>query len=198
MISKNTKALLYPDNFFEVHSRFIYLVTRPTFQIILAVLALITIVLFGSFVYLYYPYSGMEISWETDFGRVSVLYPDGPAEQAGVLVGDQLLSIDGKALKQWNNAPAYRPGIRSGDTLVYEFLRGQETLHIPIIIGGYLENFAWFWPSFLIHFLAISFWVMGAVLCLFSPANDIRSRLLGLRILYRRNDSNCWFCEWME
>ena len=67
--------------------------------------------------------------------------------------------------------------------MTFEFRRGQETLYIPIVIGRYLENFAWFWPSFLIHFLTISFWIMGAVMCLFSPAKDVRARMLGLGFL---------------
>ena len=70
-----------------------------------------------------------------------------------------------------------------GISVVFEFQRGQDTLSIPITIGGYFENWNWFWDSFLIHFLAISFWAMGAAMCLFSPPNDIRSRLLGLGFL---------------
>jgi signal transduction histidine kinase len=160
-----------------------YVVTRPYFQVILTVIALIIIIIVGAFPYLYQPYSGMEIYWDEDFGRVSAVYPDGPADQAGIMVDDQLLSIDGSPLVQWNNAPAYRSGIRSGDIVVFELRRGQETLHIPVTIGNYLEKIAWFWPNFLIHFLAISFWVMGAAICLFSPANDVRARLLGLGFL---------------
>ena len=168
---------------FDENSRFVYLVTRPIFLVIFTVLALIVILLFGSFVYLYYPYSGMEISWDTNFGRVSSVYPDSPADGAGVLVGDRLLSIDGKQIQQWSIGPVYRFGIRAGDTVVFEFRRGQDTRNVPIIIGGYFENWDWFWYSFLIHFLAISFWTMGAAMCLFSPTSDIRSRLLGLGFL---------------
>ena len=49
-------------NHVDEHTRIILLVTRPNFQVVLTVFALIVILLFGSFVYLYYPYSGMEIA----------------------------------------------------------------------------------------------------------------------------------------
>jgi len=162
---------------------FTYLATRPHFQIALTVIALIAVVLFGAFEFFYEPYSGMEIFWVEEFGKVSAVYPSSPADRAGVLVGDQLLSINGLPLVQWSNVPAYPTGIHAGDTLNFEFQRGQETLHIPIVVGRYLENWNWFWYEFVTIFLAISFWLMGAAMCLFSPANDVRSRLLGLGFL---------------
>jgi signal transduction histidine kinase len=171
------------ESSFDENSRFVYLVTQPIFLVVFSVISLIVIILYGVFVHLYYPYYGMEISWDTNFGRVSTLFPEGPADRAGVLEGDRLLSIDGKQIVQWSNGPAFRSGIRAGDTVVFELQRGQETLRIPIIIGGYFENWNWVWDIFLIHFLAISFWTMGAAMCLFSPTNDIRSRLLGLGFL---------------
>lgn len=171
------------ENFFIERSLFVRLATQPVFQVILSVVSLIVIILFGSFVYLYYPYSGMEISWDANFGQVSVIYPDGPAYQAGVQDGDRLLSIDGVPLTQRSNGPAYRFGIRSGDTVVFEFQRGKEIINIPIKIGGYFNIWNWFWYSFLIHFLTISFWAMGATMCIFSPRKDKRSRLLGLGFL---------------
>ena len=165
------------------NSRFIYLLIRPNFQVILTAIAFLVIVLFGSFIYLYNPYSGMELYWNTNFGRVSAVFPDSPADKAGVLEGDQLLSIDGHPIQQWSRGPAYRFGIRSGDIVKFDFRRGQETLQIPITIGSYFENWRWYWYSFLIHFLAISFWIIGASMCLFSQHNDVRSRLLGLGFL---------------
>ena len=170
-------------NHLDDHPRLILLSTRPIFQVMLTVCALIVIVIFGAFAYLYKPYSGMELYWDEDFGKVSAVYPGGPADQAGVLVGDQLVSIDGLPLVQWSNAPAYPLGVHTGDTLNFEFLRGQKTLHIPIVIGRYLENWNWFWYDLVIIFMAISFWVMGAVMCLFSSANDVRARMLGLGFL---------------
>ena len=91
------------------------MVTRPIFLVILSVISLFVIIVYAAFVHLYYPYYGMVISWDANFGRVSALFPDGPADQAGVLEGDQLLSIDGKQIQQWSNGPAFRLGIRAGD-----------------------------------------------------------------------------------
>ncbi len=42
----------------------------------------------------------MEIEWDTNFGRVSTIYSNSPADRAGVLKGDQLLAIDGKQIRQ--------------------------------------------------------------------------------------------------
>jgi len=168
---------------FEENSRFVYWVTRPVFLVILSVISLVVIIVYATFVHLYNPYYGAAIFWDTNFGSVAELFPGGPADQAGVLEGDRLISIDGKQIVQWSNSPAFRSGIRAGDTVVFEFQRGQENLSIPIIIGNYFENWNWFWDSFLIHFLAISFWFLGAAMCLFISPNDIRSRLLGLGFL---------------
>jgi predicted metalloprotease with PDZ domain len=78
------------------NSRFVYWVTRPIFLVILSVISIVVIIVYASFAHFYYPYYGMEISWDTNFGRVSDIFADGPADQAGVLEGDQLISIDGK------------------------------------------------------------------------------------------------------
>jgi predicted metalloprotease with PDZ domain len=90
-------------------SPFLSLATNPKVQAIFAILTLGAIILFNSFFYLFRPYDGMEVYQETPLGEIYEVYPGGPADMAGVQVGDQILAIDNKLINPSRSEPRYQP-----------------------------------------------------------------------------------------
>ncbi len=159
------------------------MVTNPKGQVILSILILFAIILFNSFFYIFRPYDGMGIYQEDPLGEVYEVVPGGPAERAGIRVGDRILAIDGKLLDPLRSEPRYRPWIKAGDTIHYSVQRANEQLDLPLVVGSYLDD-----PTLLatylgIQFLSFGLWGIGLVLVLFVPVDDVRARLLGLGFL---------------
>ncbi len=93
----------------EDHPRILSLVTHPRWQVIFAILSLCAIILFDSFFYIFRPYDGIGVYQEAPLGEVYEVDPSGPADKAGVLVGDQILAINGKPINPLIHEPRYRP-----------------------------------------------------------------------------------------
>ncbi len=60
---------------------------------------------------------------------------DGPAERAGMLVGDILLSIEGRAVEDLQNLHAALAGDAVGKTVQARIVRGGELAEVPIVVG---------------------------------------------------------------
>jgi two-component system sensor histidine kinase ComP len=165
------------------HPRLLTFVTNPKGQVITAILILCAILLFNSFFYVFRPYDGIGVYQEAPLGEVFEVVPGGPADLAGVRAGDQLLAIDGKPIDPLRNEPRYRPGIKPGDTVGYEFKRQNEQISLPLTIGSYSENLPLLSSYLGIQILSIGLWVIGLVLTLFPTQDDVRARLLSLGFL---------------
>lgn len=167
----------------EDHPRFLITLTSPRIQVSLAVVILFGIVLFNSFFYIFRPYDGMGIYQENTSGEVYEIYKDGPADQAGVLVGDRLMAIAGKQLNPDRSEPRYPPGLKPGDEVKYDFLRGNEPISLVITIGSYQDNIPLLGSYLGIQLLSFGLWFIGLLLVLFVLSSDVRARLLGLGFL---------------
>ena len=183
------------------HPRIVSLATDARGQAVFAIIALCAILLFGSSFYFLRPYDGMDFLVENNFGQVFALDAGGPAEDAGVLVGDQILSVDGRPVDRWGNRPLYRSGVGHGDTIVYELRRGQQILTLSITAGSYLDNVPLLGTFVGIQLLSVSLWAIGLVLCLFVPPGDARARLVGLGwllagIAMAAGGPGRWSCFW--
>src|SRR3990172_392557 len=165
------------------HPRLLTFATNPKGQVISAIIVLCAIVLFNSFFYVFRPYEGMGVYQEAPLGEVYEVYPGGPADTAGVQVGDQILAIDDKPIDRPICEPRYRPGIKAGDTIRYEIERQGEQIGLSLTIGSYSENLPLLGSYLGIQFLSIGLWMIGLVLTLFSPPGDVRARLLSLGFL---------------
>ena len=165
------------------HLRLVTIVSNPKGQVVSSIVILLAIILFNSFIYIYQPYDGMEIYQEDTLGEVYKVYRGGPAEHAGVIVGDQIKAIAGKPVNHLRSEPHYPAGLKTGEVIDYEFQRGNDLVTLSITIGSYIDNPA-FLGSFLgIQFLSIALWGIGLVLTLFAKHDDVPAHLLGLGFL---------------
>ena len=123
-LSQSIKTEMVPTTIDQPH--FFKYITNPRVQVFLAVLILCGILLFNSFFYVYQPYDGMEVYQEDPLGGVYVVYNGGPAEMAGVEIGDTILAIANEPVDPSRSEPRYPPGLKPGDSVDYEFQRGEE------------------------------------------------------------------------
>ncbi len=163
------------------HPRIVSLVTNARGQTTFAILALCAIILFGSTLHLFRPYDGMALGIaEGGFLLVDTVHTGGPAENAGIIAGDQILSIDGRPVDGWGNKPLYRAGVGPGDTVTYELRRDHQVLTLSTKVGSYFDDIPLLGALVGMLFLSIGSWAIGLVLCLFVPPYDVRTRLVGL------------------
>ena len=162
------------------YPRILRLATQPKGLIILSISILCAILIFNSYFYIFRPYDGMGVYQEAPLGEVYEVVSSGPVENAGILVGDRILAIDGKPINPLSSEPRYRPGIKAGDTISYDIKRGTEQIARSVIIGDYFSNLPLLGTYIGIQFLSIGLWAIGLVLALFVPADDMRARLLSL------------------
>ncbi len=67
---------------------------------------------------------------------VSSLTTDGPAETAGVQVGDVIVSIDGKAIESFDALREILAAQEPGDEIKVKLQRGEETIEVQLTLGG--------------------------------------------------------------
>ena len=167
----------------EDHPVFIRSITDPRVQVILAVVILFGILLFNSFFYIYMPYDGMGVYQEDPLGGVYVVDPGGPADIAGVEIGDLILAIAGKSIDPSRSEPRYPPGLKAGDIVDYDFQRGDEEISLFITIGSYRDNLPLLASYLGMQLLSFGLWGIGTMLLLFVRPDDVRARLLSLGFL---------------
>ncbi len=71
---------------------------------------------------------------------VSDLTKDGPAERAGVKIGDVILALDGKQIKDSADLPLQVARLAPGKTVQAKVLRNGKELTLPITVGEIKEN----------------------------------------------------------
>jgi S1-C subfamily serine protease len=74
------------------------------------------------------------LALESPDGAVVVsVQPRAPAEQAGILVGDVLVALDGKAVADGSDVQAVLAATRAGDTLSAVLVRGGQRVECPVV-----------------------------------------------------------------
>lgn len=168
-----------PNGSQKMESHVISWITNAKFQVIFALIALCIILFYDISNYFFHPYDGIDLDSEFG-GRIMMVYSGGPANKAGIQVGDQILAIDGQTLDPWLMRPLFKPGISAGANLVYTVQRANQVLDIPLKIGSRFDNWNLLAPIIGIQFLSVVFWGIGLLLTLFVKTTDIRARLVGL------------------
>jgi signal transduction histidine kinase len=165
------------------HPGIVSLLTNARVQAIFAIFALCAVTLFVYSLFAFRPYDGMSFGLAggtSDALSVGTVHVKGPAEDAGILVGDEILSIDGQVVDAWGNRPSYRAYIRPGDSVVYRIRRNDQSLTLSATMGSYRDNLPLLSQLAGHIFLSFCFWSVGVVLSLFTPPDDVRARLVGL------------------
>jgi S1-C subfamily serine protease len=61
--------------------------------------------------------------------------PDSPAEQAGLVLGDTLVSLGGARMRQHDDLTAFLTSDRMGQTVTAQLLRGGQIQELPVVVG---------------------------------------------------------------
>ncbi len=75
-----------------------------------------------------------QLSQETGMLLVSV-EPDSPAEKAGLLLGDAIVSIAGQPIRRFNELAMFLGGDRIGEQLIIRIVRGGQLQELSVIVG---------------------------------------------------------------
>ena len=161
------------------YPKIITIVTGTGFQVVFALLAFCLILFYNAAYFIYVPVTGVWLVADDQTPNSAIIYslnPGGPGEKAGLRVGDKIVSIDGRAITNLN-IPMHQPK-KAGDTEVYVVQRDHQDLTINLIVGSYADH-----PDYLaniipIELLSLLFYLLGLILLFFSPAADIRTRLV--------------------
>ena len=161
------------------YPKIITFVTGTGFQVVFALLALCLIIFYNAAYFIYVPVTGVWLDFDPQTPNSAIIYslnPGGPGEKAGLRVGDKIVSIDGRAITNLN-IPMHQPK-KAGDSEVYVIQRDHQTLTINLMVGSYSDH-----PDYLaniipIELLSLLFYLLGLILLFFSPAADIRTRLV--------------------
>lgn len=75
-----------------------------------------------------------QLNQETGMLLVSV-EPDSPAEKAGLLLGDTIVSIAGQPIRRFNELAAFLSGDRIGEQLLIRVVRSGQVQELSVVVG---------------------------------------------------------------
>lgn len=163
------------------YPKIVSIVTHTGFQVGIILITLFLVIYYNVAYYLYVPLTGVWISYPDD-SLSSILLErvdsGSPGDVAGLKQGDTLISIDGRKITNLNS-PLHNSK-RAGEIEHYVIKRAGQRLEFSVVIGDYLR-----YPEYLFdvipgQLLSLLIYSLGVILFLFSAAQDIRARLIGI------------------
>ncbi len=161
--------------------KIITFVKSPSFQVVFTLLTFCLIVFYNVAYYVFVPVTGVWLDYDNQIPNTAIIYrlnPGGPGEKVGLRVGDVIVTIDGRAIKDLNS-PVHLPK-KPGDVEVYVVQRGQQTLTISLQVGSYADHLDYLTNIIPVELLSLLIYFMGLILLIFSRPTDIRARLVGV------------------
>jgi signal transduction histidine kinase len=163
------------------YPKIITFLTSTGFQIVFTLLALGLIIFYNAAYFIYVPVTGVWLNYadlHQNSAIISNLDPGGPGEKAGLLVGDEIVTIDGKEIKNLN-IPVHQPK-KPGEIEQYVIQRDHQTLTFPVQVGSYVDHLDYLTDIVPIQLLSLLICLLGLVLLFFSPPSDVRGRLIAI------------------
>ncbi|MBI4926754.1 MAG: PDZ domain-containing protein, partial [Anaerolineae bacterium] len=151
------------------------------FQVAFSLVTLCILLFYNLAYYIFVPVTGVWLDFDERALNTAVidrLNPGGPGEKAGLRVGDVVLSIDGRPIRNLN-MPVHQPK-KAGEIEIYTVRRGEVTQTIALQVGRYGEH-----PDYLLEIvplqvLSILIFTLGLAILLFSRPENLRARLVGV------------------
>ena len=163
------------------YPKYISFVQGTGFQVGFTLLTSLLILFYNISFYVFVPVTGVWLDYDEQSLTTTVISTinlGGPGDKAGLRVGDIVISIDGREIKNLN-VPVHQPK-KPGDTEVYVVQRGHQTLTIPLQVGSYVDHLDYLSNIIPIELLSVSIYFLGLILLLFSRPTDIRTRLVSV------------------
>jgi serine protease Do len=85
------------------------------------------------------PFLGVQGEADAKDARIGRVYPDTPAEKAGIQVGDVILEFDGKPIDEFATLSKLVGDRSPGDKVKIRLRRGEETIDVTVTIGKRTE-----------------------------------------------------------
>jgi two-component system sensor histidine kinase ComP len=161
------------------YPKIISLFTSTGFLLVFTLITGSLIIFYNVAFYIYVPLTGVWLDYanpEHNSSVISSLDPGGPGEIAGLMVGDQIISIDGREIMDLNT-PVHQVK-KPGDYEVYIVNRGNQIHSIPVQVGNYFLHMNFLASILPLQLVSILVASVGLVLSFFSPQVDARSRLI--------------------
>jgi serine phosphatase RsbU (regulator of sigma subunit) len=109
------------------------------------------------------------------YAYVSDVTPDGASDRAGMKLGDLIVRINGKSFKNANEADAILRSGQTGKNLIYEIIRDDKEIHMPVTLAKFGIPFS----LLLLTVAGLTYLTLGGFIALKRPS--IRAaRLTGL------------------
>ena len=165
----------------QSYPKIISFVKSIGFQVVFTLLTFFLIVFYNVAYYVFVPITGFWLDYYDQAPNTAFIHslnPGGPGEKAGLRVGDIIVTIDGHAIKDLKS-PVHQPK-NPGDVEVYVVQRGSQTVTIPLQVGSYADHLDYLENIIPVQVLSLLIYFLGLVLLFFSPAADIRARLVAI------------------
>jgi signal transduction histidine kinase len=163
------------------YPKMVRIVTHTGFQVGVILLTLFLVIYYNAAYYLYVPLTGVWISYVDDSltsTQIERIDTGSPGDITGLKQGDRIVSIDGRIITNLNS-PLHNFK-KAGETELYVVERAGQELKFSVVVGDYLRNPAYLLDVVPSQLLSLLIYFLGVLLFLFSAAQDIRARLVGM------------------
>ena len=163
------------------YPKVITFLTSTSFLVVFTLLALGLIIFYNVAYFMFVPVTGVWLDYadqQQNSALISSLDPGGPGENAGLRVGDKIVTIEGRTITNLN-IPVHLPK-KPGEIEQYVIRRDHQTLTIPVQVGSYLKNLDYLADIIPVQLLSLLISLLGLILLFFSPITDVRARLIAI------------------
>ena len=117
------------------------------------------------------PVDGLSKTYVNGQWTIDYVTPNGPAEKAGILPGDFLVSVDKKDIDAWDK---YYLGVKAGDTFIYGIVRNGQELTFSITM---VSPVSFSYVFFLIMHILLFLLSCASLYLLYKKPDDAAARL---------------------